>query len=186
MHRTASTQLFLNHAQVFADYRKEDLNVGDLVTRANCKRGKLILASQSVDDFNLSKVLCPNVRNPWSEKALREDIILSAEDGYNKYRYKREQELALSQAQATSRRVSWEEARKEKTLVRPKFPFPVPNFGSPNASTSRACKSPLNIHFVPSVQDYTDLRPVEFDNRLYSLNKSLNKTSHCICFRIVK
>uniref|UniRef100_A0A803Q289 Uncharacterized protein n=1 Tax=Cannabis sativa TaxID=3483 RepID=A0A803Q289_CANSA len=84
MHRTAPTQLFLNHAQVFAGYRKENLNIGDLVTMVNCKRPKLILESQSIDDFNLFKVLCPNVWNPGSEKALRVDIILSAEEKYNK------------------------------------------------------------------------------------------------------
>uniref|UniRef100_A0A803PJT7 Zinc knuckle CX2CX4HX4C domain-containing protein n=1 Tax=Cannabis sativa TaxID=3483 RepID=A0A803PJT7_CANSA len=52
MHRTAPTQLFVNHAQVFAGYKKKELNVGDLVTAANCRRAKLILESHFVDDFN--------------------------------------------------------------------------------------------------------------------------------------
>uniref|UniRef100_A0A803QIV6 Uncharacterized protein n=1 Tax=Cannabis sativa TaxID=3483 RepID=A0A803QIV6_CANSA len=50
MHYTTPTQLFLNHAQ-----------------------------TQSVDDFNLSIVICPKARNPRSGKALRADIISSAE-----------------------------------------------------------------------------------------------------------
>uniref|UniRef100_A0A803P4B2 Uncharacterized protein n=1 Tax=Cannabis sativa TaxID=3483 RepID=A0A803P4B2_CANSA len=124
MHRTAPTQLFLNHAQVFTSYRKEDLNVRDLVTTFNCRRAKLILESQSVEDFKLSK--------------------------------------------DASGRASWEETEKEKTPVWPNFPFPVQNSGAPGASTSSAYKSPLNIHFVPSAQDYANLRPVEFDKRLYS------------------
>uniref|UniRef100_A0A803PKF2 Uncharacterized protein n=1 Tax=Cannabis sativa TaxID=3483 RepID=A0A803PKF2_CANSA len=138
MHRTAPTQLFLNHAQVFACYKKKELNVGDLVTTANCQRAKLILESQSMDEFNLSKVLCPNARNPRSEKALWEDIISSAEEKYNKYRFKREQELAFAQVQAASGRIFREKAGKEKPSIWLKFPFPVPNFGAPGASTSRA------------------------------------------------
>uniref|UniRef100_A0A803QDX0 Uncharacterized protein n=1 Tax=Cannabis sativa TaxID=3483 RepID=A0A803QDX0_CANSA len=83
MHRTAPTQLFLNHAHVFSGYKKEYLNVGDLVTISNCQRAKLILEGQSVEDFNLSKVICPNARNPRSEKALKADIISTVEDKYN-------------------------------------------------------------------------------------------------------
>uniref|UniRef100_A0A803NKC2 Uncharacterized protein n=1 Tax=Cannabis sativa TaxID=3483 RepID=A0A803NKC2_CANSA len=105
MHRTAPTQLFLNHAQVFAGYKKEELNVGDLVMTANYRRAKLILESQSVEDFKLSKVICSNVRNPGSVKTLREDIISSTEDKYNKYRFKREQELAFARAQAAFGRI---------------------------------------------------------------------------------
>uniref|UniRef100_A0A803P607 Uncharacterized protein n=1 Tax=Cannabis sativa TaxID=3483 RepID=A0A803P607_CANSA len=116
----------------------------------------------------VKEVFCPNIQNLGSEKALRADIISSAKDKYNKYRYKREQELGYALLQAASGRVSQKEAGKEKTPVRPKFAFLVPNSGSLVANTSRVCKSPLNIHLVPFVQTYANLRPVEFDKRLYS------------------
>uniref|UniRef100_A0A803Q867 Uncharacterized protein n=1 Tax=Cannabis sativa TaxID=3483 RepID=A0A803Q867_CANSA len=84
------TQLFLNHDRVFAGYKKEQLNVGNLVTTADCRKAKLILDWQTVKDFNSSKVSCPNARNPVIEKKLWIEIIATAEDKYNKYRYKKE------------------------------------------------------------------------------------------------
>uniref|UniRef100_A0A803Q7D7 Uncharacterized protein n=1 Tax=Cannabis sativa TaxID=3483 RepID=A0A803Q7D7_CANSA len=75
-------------------------------------------------------------------------------------------ELASIKAQAAAGRALRIEAITEQTTSRPKLPFSVPNTGAPNTSTSEACKSPLTIHRVPSVQDYSGCRPVEFDEQL--------------------
>uniref|UniRef100_A0A803P2T7 Uncharacterized protein n=1 Tax=Cannabis sativa TaxID=3483 RepID=A0A803P2T7_CANSA len=173
MHRTAPTQLFLQHPKVFSTYKKDGLNVGDLVTTAHWRRAKLITENQSVDDFNLSKVLCPNVRSPDSEKALRADIIASVEDRYKKYLFRREQELAYIKVQAAAGRVLRIEAGKEQATFRPKLPFSVPNTGAPDASTPGSGKSPLTVHHVPSVQDYSGCRLVEFDERLHRFRMPL-------------
>uniref|UniRef100_A0A803PAR1 Uncharacterized protein n=1 Tax=Cannabis sativa TaxID=3483 RepID=A0A803PAR1_CANSA len=67
---------------VLAGYKKEDLNVGDLVMTANCRRVNQLIQ---------------------------------------------------------------EKVGKEKTPARPKFPFPVLNFGTPGASTSKAPKPMDNL-----------------------------------------
>ncbi|XP_060968481.1 uncharacterized protein LOC133036029 [Cannabis sativa] len=92
------------HAKVFSTYDRNGLNVGDLVTTENCRKANLTSGSQSVDDFNLSKVLFPNIRTPDAKKALWADIIASAEDRYQKYLFRREQELDYIKAQVAAGR----------------------------------------------------------------------------------
>ncbi|KAM6593428.1 hypothetical protein CsatA_001131 [Cannabis sativa] len=102
--RTLPTQAFLRRAQAFASYDHADLDVGGLVTTENCRKAKLILSHQSVDDSNLSRVICPNVRAPVAEKAFRDELIATAEKKYQDYLYRKAQEKAYSKAQAASGR----------------------------------------------------------------------------------
>ena len=96
--RTLPTQAFLRRAQAFASYDHADLDVGGLVTTENCRKAKLILSHQSVDDSNLSRVICPNVRAPVAEKAFRDELIATAEKKYQDYLYRKAQEKAYSKA----------------------------------------------------------------------------------------
>ncbi|KAM6556757.1 hypothetical protein CsatB_003776 [Cannabis sativa] len=65
-------------------------------------------------------------------------------DKYQKYLFKREQELAYIKAQATARRALRIGALLERRTPRPKPVVPVPNIGAPDASTSGSVARPMD------------------------------------------
>ncbi|XP_060972340.1 uncharacterized protein LOC133038266 [Cannabis sativa] len=159
--RTAPTQLFHQRAKTFATYDKKDLGVGGLVTTENYWKAKLILGHQLVEDSNLSKVICPNVRVPAAEKTFRDEIIATAEEKYREYLDWKAQEKAYTKAQAAAgrpRRVGSPVERRtqaavgrplrigspvEKRAPRPRPTVQVPNTGALDASTSGSAANPM-------------------------------------------